>query len=86
MLECIHLNYRHPEGSCRPTFSEVLDSLLQPESELLYWKAIMTEGQLAEGSQQSSSSSAEAAILGAPLENGEKLYPELQRTYMYMSM
>ena len=68
---------RHPESCCRPTFSEVLDSLLQPESELLYWKPISEDG---EGVHSESKS----AILGAPLQAGEQLYPELQCTYMSM--
>ena len=75
LLVILHL--RHPEGCCRPTFSEVLDSLLQPESELLYWKPISEDG---EGVHSESKS----AILGAPLQAGEQLYPELQCTYMSM--
>ena len=69
---------RHPEGSCRPTFSEVLDSLLQPESELLYWKL------MEDGKAGSVHPNAESAILGAPLQAGEHLYPELQCAYMSM--
>jgi hypothetical protein len=76
------LNLRHPEGSCRPTFSEVLDSLLQPESELLYWKpAISEDSDHGEGVHRSTESD-KSSILGAPLKAGEQLYPELQCTYM----
>ena len=63
------LYLRHPEGSCRPSFSEVLDTLLQPPNELLYWK------------KEDEGIHPEVAILGASLAAGEQLYPELQNTY-----
>ena len=69
-LSCVPFNLRHPEGSCRPTFSEILDALLHPENELLHWKA------------RDQDVHPEASKLGAPLRAGEQLYPELQNTYM----
>ena len=77
-----YLYLRHPEGSCRPTFSEVLDSLLQPESELLYWKSPISEDSDEDVHHSTTMESDKSAILGAPLEAGEQLYPELQSTYM----
>ncbi len=81
-LQILYFNLRHPEGSCRPTFPEVLDSLLQPESELLYWKPAISEDSDSEGVHSTESAWDKSAILGAPLKAGEQLYPELQCTYM----
>ena len=47
----------------------MLDSLLQPANELLYWL------------EEDKEIHPEAAVLGASLAAGEQLYPELQNTY-----
>ena len=61
---------RHPEKSSRPSFPQVVETLSEPDFELLCW----TEEDLKVHPQ--------AAVLGAPLEAGKDLYPELQKAYM----
>ena len=60
---------RNPEADRRPAFKEVSDSLSSDEAALLVWK------------EEDQNVSPQAAVLGAPLEEGMKLYPELQNTY-----
>ena len=59
---------RNPEDG-RPAFREISDSLSSDESALLAWK------------EEDQQVSPEAAVLGAPLEEGMNLYPDLQNTY-----
>ncbi len=65
----INIFFRHPDKSSRPSFTEVLEALSEPETDLLCWSVEDTAVQ------------PQAAVLGAPLEAGVDLYPELQRTY-----
>ena len=65
---------RHPQASSRPTFSLLLQALCQPEIELLSW------------SEEDMRVHPQAAVLGAPLEAGKDLYPELQQIYKYMNV
>ena len=60
---------RNPEADGRPAFKEVSDSLSSDEAGLLVWK------------EEDEHVSPQAAALGAPLEEGMKLYPELQNTH-----
>ena len=60
---------RHPQASSRPTFSQLLQALCQPEIELLSW------------SEEDMKVHPQAAVLGVPLEAGKDLYPELQQMY-----
>ncbi len=61
--------FRHPDTSSRPSFTEVLEALSEPETDLLRWSA------------EDTAVHPQAAVLGAPLEAGVDLYPELQETY-----
>ena len=60
---------RNPEVDGRPAFKEVSDNLLSDEAPLLVWK------------EEDQGVSAQAAVLGAPLEDGANLYLDLQHTY-----
>ena len=60
---------RHPDPHCRPAASSLCSSLNQPEADLLFWD------------QSTPTHSPSAHILGAPLEEGHKLYGELQSIY-----
>ena len=64
-----NLYYRHPDKSSRPSFTEVVEALSEPEIDLLCW------------SEEDTAVHPQAAVLGAPLEAGVNLYPELQGTY-----
>ena len=62
---------RHPEASSRPTFSDLVTSFDQPDSKLLTCPSDVDPP--------------EAVVLGAPLEMGENLYRDLQKSYNYKS-
>ena len=62
-------NYRHPGKSQRPTFAHVVEALSEPEFDLLNW------------SEEDSKVHPQATVLGASLEAGKDLYPELQEIY-----
>ena len=72
---CVYIYYdphpvsRHPDPHCRPAASSLCSSLNQPESLLLLWD------------QSTPVPSPSAHILGAPLEEGHKLYGDLQSIY-----
>ena len=65
---------RHPQASSRPTFSQLLQALCQPDTELLSW------------SEEDVRVHPQAGMLGAPLEAGKDLYPELQQIYKNMNV
>ena len=67
-----HLQFRHPETSSRPTFTQLLQALSSTITKLLSW------------SEEDMRVHPQAAVLGAPLEAGKDLYPELQGTYLYV--
>ncbi len=62
---------RHPQAGSRPTFSDLLQSLSIPEikTELLHW------------TEEDAKTHPQAVVLGAPLEAGKDLYPDVQRAY-----
>jgi len=60
----------HTEAGRRPTFSAVVKMLSHLDSHLLNW------------TERDKSVHPQAASLGAPLEAGERLFPELQDYYM----
>lgn len=62
---------RHPDRSARPTFSDILQILSPPALQLLSWLAEDTE--LAHPM---------ASILGATMNAGRSLYPDLQNKYV----
>ena len=72
---CISIFYnyyshcRHPDQSSRPTFIHLLKTLTRSPGQLLSWSHEDTWGV------------AEAIVLGAPLQAGKKLYPDLQDVY-----
>jgi len=66
---CFYFHSRHPEVSSRPTFYQLLQALSFSETELLVW------------AEEDMRVHPQAAVLGAPLEAGRDLYPELQETY-----
>ena len=61
---------RHPEASSRPTFAD-LQQVLSDTDNLLSW------------SKEDTKVHPQAVVLGAPLDTGKDLYPEVQLTYMY---
>ncbi len=65
------INLRHPQPESRPAFTNILTSLQRPDYQLLKWRA----EDVVAGSEA-------AKLLGAPLEEGEGLYTELQKTYV----
>ena len=62
---------RHPDPHYRPAASTLCSSLNKPEAVLLFWD------------MSAPPPSPTAHILGAPLEEGHKLYEDLQSTYLY---
>jgi len=62
--------FRNADKSSRPDFAEVVQALSSPVTDLLSW------------SEEDLRVHPQAAVLGAPLEAGKDLYPELQGTYM----
>ena len=64
------LHGRHPEMFSRPSFPQVVETLSEPNFELLSW----TEEDVTVHPQ--------AAVLATPLEAGKDLYPGLQEAYM----
>ena len=69
LMDTLIISPRHPQASSQPTFSQLLQALCQPEIELLSW------------SEEDMRVHPQAAVLGAPLEAGKDLYPELQGTH-----
>ncbi|CAI7999050.1 Ephrin type-A receptor 8 (Fragment) [Geodia barretti] len=63
----------HPEHSSRPSFLSLLKTLASSPSQLLSWSHEDTWG------------AGDAIILGASLQTGKQLYPELQLTYTQRS-
>lgn len=68
ILSLVICHLRHPEHSSRPTFLSLLKTLSGGSGELL-------------ASRERDELPAQAMTLGAPLEAGRNLYPELQRSY-----
>ena len=62
---------RNPDASSRPTFMEVLHALFACEDNRQSWTA-----------DEDETVHTQATVLGAPLEAGNDLYPELQQTYV----
>ena len=60
---------RNPETHSRPKFGDIVQSLRQPKEIVL---VISDEAHLTHP---------QAGVLGAPLEAGENMYIELQKTY-----
>ncbi len=61
--------YRNHEPSGRPTFSSIVDILSRHDSSILDWNNI------------DQSVSEMCTVLGAPLEEGKYLFPDLQDYY-----
>ena len=64
------LHYRHPETSQRPSFRDIVLTLVGSEEMVLNIP------------EEDSSTDPLAGVLGAPLEAGENMYSELQRMYI----
>lgn len=58
--------YRSPKPSGRPTFTQVVQTLSQPPSLLLHW------------AEEDRQSHPQASCLGAVMEAGKDLFPDLQ--------
>ena len=65
------LHYRNADKPSRPDFAELVHAVSSPVTDLLSW------------SEEDMRVHPQAAVLGAPLEAGKDLYPELQGTYMH---
>ena len=65
----LHPPPRHPDPHYRPPASSLCSSLKQPEPLLLFWD------------QSTPAPSPSSHVLGAPLEEGHKMYGELQSIY-----
>ena len=62
---------RNADRSSRPDFTELVNALSSPVTDLLSW------------SEEDMRVHPQAVVLGAPLEAGKDLFPELQGTYMH---
>ncbi len=62
--------HRHPETRSRPSFSDLLQSLSRPETELLSW------------TEEDTKTHPQATVLGGPLDAGTGLYTDLQIVYV----
>ena len=62
--------YRNADKPSQPDFTEVVHALSSPVTDLLSW------------SEKDMRVHQQAAVLGATLEAGKDLYPELQGAYM----
>ena len=60
--------YRHPEAKGRPYSISILRTLEKSDEILLQWS-------------ESTNTDNQVMMLGAPLINGEQLYPDLQSQY-----
>ena len=60
---------RNADKASRPDFAELVHALSSPVTDLLSW------------SEEDMRVNPQVAVLGAPLEAGKDLYPELQGTY-----
>ena len=60
---------RNTEKSSRPDFGELVRTLSSPITDLLSWF------------EEDTKIHPQATVLGAPLEAGQDLYPELQKIY-----
>ena len=65
-----HHAHRHADASVRPTFSAIVKMLSHSDAHLLQW------------GERDMRTHPQAASLGAPLEAGDELYPDLQDCYM----
>ena len=72
ILELVSL-FQASGHTSRPSFTEVVEALSEPEIDLLCW------------SEEDTAVHPQAEVLGAPLEAGVDLYPELQGTYVVHS-
>ena len=61
---------RNPEPQLRPEFPDIQVELQRPDFKLLTWTA-----------EDVAAYTEQARTLGAPLEAGEELYTELQKSY-----
>ena len=61
---------RHPSPATRPKYREILTVLLGEEHKVLHIPA------------EDASTSSQACLLGAPIENGESMYRGLQARYL----
>lgn len=62
---------RNAEKSSRPDFAELVCTLSSPITDLLSWF------------EEDTKIHPQATVLGAPLEAGKDLYPELQKIYTH---
>jgi len=62
---------RNTDKASRPAFAELVQTLSSPVTDLLSW------------TEEDTRIHSQATVLGAPLEAGKYLYPELQETYMH---
>ena len=65
------LSSRNPESDSRPTFPEIQVELQRPDFKLLTWTA-----------EDVAAYTEETRTLGAPLEAGEELYTDIQKSYI----
>ena len=61
---------RHPKPESRPEFPDIQVELQRPDFKLLTWTA-----------EDVAAYTEQARALGAPLEAGEELYTDIQKTY-----
>ena len=66
----LHLLYRHPEASDRPSFSAIVDYLSKSDSSLTACQ------------EKDQGNPPDAYILGKPLGAGSSLYHDLQEAYL----
>ena len=69
-----HFLSRHPQPASRPTFTDVVVLLQRPDFQLLWWSE-----------EDKTAYNEKARALGGPVEDGEEMYTELQKTYFELA-
>ena len=69
-----HFPFRHSQPASRPTFTDMVVLLQRPDFQLLWWSE-----------EDKMAYSEKARTLGGPVEDGEEMYTELQKTYFELA-
>lgn len=73
-VNATRFSFRHSQPASRPTFTDMVVLLQRPDFQLLWWSE-----------EDKVSYSEKARTLGGPVEDGEEMYMELQKTYFELA-